>query len=109
MQIKTHRLITAKKFIFTLVLRRGGRHYYALDISDPESPKFQWQINGGQGGDFDKMGESWSPMSLAKVRWGDSGKTKVVLLFGGGYDPQEDTRTIRAPHSMGNSSLYDRP
>jgi type IV pilus assembly protein PilY1 len=84
-------------------LRRGGRHYYALDISDPESPKFQWQINGGNGGDFDKMGESWSPMSLAKVRWGDSGKTKVVLLFGGGYDPQEDSRTIRAPHSMGNS------
>ncbi len=84
-------------------LRRGGRHYYALDISDPESPKFQWQINGGQGGDFDKMGESWSPMSLAKVRWGSSGKTKVVLLFGGGYDAQEDNRAIRAPHDMGNS------
>lgn len=84
-------------------LRRGGRHYYALDISNPENPKFQWQINGGDGGDFDKMGESWSPMTLAKVRWGDSGKTKVVLLFGGGYDPQEDSRAIRAPHSMGNS------
>lgn len=84
-------------------LRRGGRHYYALDITNPEQPKFQWQINGGQGGDFDKMGESWSPMSLAKVRWGDAGKTKVVLLFGGGYDNQEDTRAVRAPHSMGNS------
>jgi len=84
-------------------LRRGGRHYYALDISDPEKPKFQWQISGGQGGDFDKLGESWSPMSLAKVRWGDSGKTKVVLLFGGGYDPKEDDRAIRAPHDMGNS------
>jgi type IV pilus assembly protein PilY1 len=84
-------------------LRRGGRHYYALDISDPEKPKFQWQITGGQDGDFDKMGESWSPMTLAKVRWGDSGKTKVVLLFGGGYDPAEDNRTTRAPHSMGNS------
>lgn len=84
-------------------LRRGGRHYYALDVSDPEKPKFQWQISGGQGGDFDKMGESWSPMSLAKVRWGDSGKTKVVLLFGGGYDPDEDSRVSRAAHSMGNS------
>jgi type IV pilus assembly protein PilY1 len=84
-------------------LRRGGRHYYALDISNPEIPKFLWQINGGQGGDFDKMGESWSPMSLAKVRWGDSGKTKVVLLFGGGYDAQEDNRATRTPHDMGNS------
>jgi type IV pilus assembly protein PilY1 len=84
-------------------LRRGGRHYYALDISDPENPKFQWQITGGQGGDFDNMGQSWSNMSLAKIRWGNAGKTKVVLLFGGGYDAQEDSRSIRAPHDMGNS------
>lgn len=82
-------------------LRRGGRHYYALDISNPEAPKFQWKISGGQGGDFDKMGESWSQMSLAKVRW--EGSSKVVLLFGGGYDADEDNRTSRAPHSMGNS------
>ena len=90
-------------------LRRGGRHYYALDITNPEKPEFLWQINGGQGGDFDKMGESWSPMSLAKVRWGDSGKTKVVLLFGGGYDSAEDDRTARAPHSMGNSVYMIEP
>jgi type IV pilus assembly protein PilY1 len=82
-------------------LRRGGRHYYALDISNPEEPKYQWKISGGLGGDFDKMGESWSPMALAKVRW--NGKTKVVLLFGGGYDPDEDNRSSRAPNSMGNS------
>lgn len=82
-------------------LRRGGRHYYALDISDPENPKFQWKISGGLNDDFDKMGQSWSPMGLAKVPW--EGKTKVVLLFGGGYDPDEDDRTSRAPNSMGNS------
>jgi type IV pilus assembly protein PilY1 len=82
-------------------LRRGGRHYYALDISDPENPKFQWKISGGLGDDFDKMGQSWSAMTLAKVNW--EGKTKVVLLFGGGYDNDEDDRTSRAEHSMGNS------
>lgn len=82
-------------------LRRGGRHYYALDISDPKAPKFQWQISGGLGGDFDKMGQSWSPMTLAKVNW--EGKTKVVLLFGGGYDPIEDDQLTRTEHSMGNA------
>mgnify|MGYP006177848069 CR=1 FL=1 len=82
-------------------LRRGGRHYYALDISDPDSPRFQWKISGGEGGEFDNMGQSWSPMTLAKVRW--EGKTKVVLLFGGGYDTDEDNRTSRASNSMGNS------
>lgn len=81
-------------------LRRGGRHYYALDISDPEKPKYMWQIDGGVG-DFNKLGQTWAPMSLAKVPW--KGGSKVVLLFGGGYDPAEDERTSRAPHSMGNA------
>lgn len=84
-------------------LRRGGRHYYALDITDRDSPKFQWQISGGNGGAFDKMGQSWSPMTLAKVKWGDAGKTKVVLLFGGGYDAAEDNRDSRATSSVGNA------
>jgi type IV pilus assembly protein PilY1 len=82
-------------------LRRGGRHYYALDISDPEAPRFQWKISGGLGDDFDKMGQSWSPMTLAKVNW--EGKTKVVLLFGGGYDPTEDDQLTRTEHTMGNA------
>lgn len=81
-------------------LRRGGRHYYALDISDPEKPKYMWQIDGGIG-DFNKLGQSWAPMALAKVPW--KGSSKVVLLFGGGYDPAEDDRLSRAPHSMGNA------
>ena len=40
---------------------------------------------------------------MAKVKWGKEGKTKVVLLFGGGYDPDEDNRDARADHSMGNA------
>ena len=90
-----------EKVLLFFGLRRGGRHYYALDISDPDAPKFQWEISGGLSDDFDKMGESWAPMTLAKVNW--QGKTKVVLLFGGGYDPDEDNRSSRAPNSMGNS------
>jgi type IV pilus assembly protein PilY1 len=89
-----------KVFLF-FGLRRGGRHYYALDISDPDAPKFQWKISGGLSDEFNNIGQTWSPMSLAKVRW--NGKTKVVLLFGGGYDPDEDNRSSRAPNSMGNS------
>lgn len=81
-------------------LRRGGRQYYALDISNPKKPKYMWQVNGGTG-DFDKLGQTWAPMTLAKVPW--KGSTKVVLLFGGGYDASEDNRTARAPHDMGNA------
>lgn len=94
---------TGEKVYLFFGLRRGGRHYYALDITDKSAPKFQWQISGGQGGDFDKMGQSWSQMKLAKVRWGDSGKTKVVLLVGGGYDTAEDNRDSREVSNVGNA------
>lgn len=94
---------TGEKVYLFFGLRRGGRHYYALDITDKSAPKFQWQISGGQDGDFDKMGQSWSQMKLAKVRWGDSGKTKVVLLVGGGYDTAEDNRDSREVSNVGNA------
>lgn len=83
-------------------LRRGGDSYYALDITDKEKPKFQWQISGGEG-DFKKLGQTWSPMTLAKVKWGNAGKTKVVLLFGGGYDSKEDDRDNREVSDVGNA------
>lgn len=81
-------------------LRRGGRHYYALDITDPDNPQYAWQINGGEG-DYQQLGQSWSNLVLAKVPW--QGKAKVVLLVGGGYDPIEDNQTQRIDHLMGNA------
>ena len=28
-------------------LRRGGKAFYALDVSDPDTPKFKWKIEKG--------------------------------------------------------------
>lgn len=68
-------------------MRRGGRNYYALDVSDRANPKFLWQIEGGKG-KFDKLGQTWSKMIPAKVKW--KGKDTHVLFFGGGYDFQTE-------------------
>jgi type IV pilus assembly protein PilY1 len=81
-------------------LRRGGAHYYALDITNPDEPKFAWQIDGGTS-DFPHLGQSWSNMTLAKVPW--NGSEKVVLLFGAGYDIEEDDRSSRATNSLGKA------
>lgn len=89
-----------EKIFLYFGLRRGGRHYYALDITNPDKPKFAWQINGGEG-DYEQLGQTWSNLVLAKVLW--NGKTKVVLLVGGGYDPVEDDQVRRTKHSMGNA------
>lgn len=91
---------SGEKLLLFVGMRRGGRNYYAIDISDRYKPKFAWQITGGID-DFENLGQSWSEMTLAKVPW--KGSHKVVLLFGGGYDPIEDDRTSQGSHGMGNS------
>lgn len=89
-----------EKILLFFGLRRGGRHYYALDITNPDKPKYAWQINGGEG-DFTQLGQTWSNLVLAKIKF--NGRDKVVLLAGGGYDPVEDDQLERSSHSMGNS------
>ena len=81
-------------------MRRGGRNYYALDVSDRSNPKYLWQINGGSG-QFAELGQSWSQMKLITIKWG--GAAKDVLVFGGGYDPAEDNNDVRADATMGNA------
>ncbi|MFT4907393.1 MAG: type IV pilus assembly protein PilY1 [Oleispira sp.] len=81
-------------------MRRGGRSYYALDVSDRSDPKFLWQINNTTSG-FSKLGQTWSKMTPAVVRW--LGVKTKVLFFGGGYDPAEDAKSTRSTSSMGNA------
>lgn len=78
-------------------MRRGGNNYYALDISSKNSPRLLWQIKGGEGS-FSAMGQSWSRMALTTLK---SGSDKKVLIFGGGYDATEDSKTARSP-GIGN-------
>lgn len=63
--------------------------YYALDITDPENPKFLWQLNSEKLG-FQEMGQTWSLPRLTKVRVGT--KDKIVAVLGAGYDTNEDLR-----------------
>jgi type IV pilus assembly protein PilY1 len=68
-------------------MRRGGRNYYALDVSKRKTPTFLWEIKGGEG-KFAKLGQTWSKMIPAVVKW--QGKKQRVLFFGGGYDAKTE-------------------
>ncbi len=70
-------------------MRRGGRNYYALDITDPTKPKWMWTIEGGTG-DFTELGQTWSSPQLTQVMNG--GQKTMALIFGGGYDTDQDTQ-----------------
>jgi len=76
--------VTGKAYLF-LSARRGGRLLYALDVSDPTNPKFMWKRTNADTG-FGELGQTWSQPKVAMIK----GRTNPVLIFGAGYDPNED-------------------
>lgn len=88
----------AEKWYLFLSARRGGRLLYALDITDPAAPKFLWKITGGSG-DFAELGQTWSQPQAARIK----GHAKPVLIFGGGYDVNQDLDPPTADDTMGRA------
>jgi len=70
-------------------MRRGGSHYYALDVTDRDSPRLRWKIGPG---DLPGVGETWSAPAIARVRVGGATQNgeHLVLIFGGGYDGAQE-------------------
>ncbi len=87
-------------------MRRGGRNYYALDVGTITSPALKWVIKGGTTPGFEKLGQTWSTPKLADININGT-KTKV-LIFTGGYDPQQDNDSPNTPLANDNygNSLY---
>ncbi|WP_455210277.1 PilC/PilY family type IV pilus protein [Kaarinaea lacus] len=83
-------------------MRRGGRNYYALDVTDPDAPSLKWIIKGGSG-DFLELGQTWS--SAVKTAVNINGTVKQVLIFSGGYDTDQDDKITRSADSQGRA-LY---
>ena len=84
------------RMIIIFGMRRGGRSYYAIDVSDPtDKPELLWRIDNTTPG-FEELAQSWStpvPLILPGHRYIeeiDSTKSivhyKYALAFGAGYD-----------------------
>jgi len=69
--------------------RRGGRSYFALDITDTTNPQYLWSFTDS------KMGETWSEPAIGKVKMAD-GTEKSVAIVGGGYDTTNNNATGKA-------------
>ena len=83
------------KAILIFGLRRGGNYYYALDVTNPTSPKYLWRIyrdrenvGGGSTHYYQDLGQTWSTPVIGKVAYGTG--EKWVAIFGGGYDDGQD-------------------
>lgn len=88
-------------------LRRGGRMLYAMDVTDPTSPKFLWKkgctvtATGAAATGYEaagtttcdagyaELGQTWSEPKLGYLR--AFGSSRLVIIVGAGYDaPAED-------------------
>jgi len=81
-------------------MRRGGKAYYAFDVTNPESPRLMWRIE--KGGDFGELGYTFSNPRVGMVKT-PTGQRPVVM-FAGGYDFNKDTRgSVGTDDSEGNA------
>ncbi|MDG2046504.1 MAG: PilC/PilY family type IV pilus protein [Halioglobus sp.] len=89
-----------------LGMRRGGRAYYALDLSNPDSPSFMWRIDNSTSG-FGELGQTWSEPVLTKIPGyvDGNGLRKPVLVFGAGYDTDKDAPGLGTADQQGRG-LY---
>ena len=84
-------------------MRRGGKSYYALDVTDRSNPKLLWSItkDSNSSNVLSELGESWSKMTKATIEIGTD--VKDVLIFGGGYDNDQDDYAGHTPDSEGRA------
>jgi len=89
-------------------MRRGGRNYYTLDVTDRDNPTFAWEIIGGEDGSYVNLAQTWSKPMLTKLTV--SGTEQDVLVFAGGYDASnQDEASDRSSDSIGRSIYIVNP
>ncbi len=89
-----------ERVILYFGMRRGGKKYYAMDVTNPESPQLLWTID--KSGDFAELGLTFSTPRIGKVKTGSG--ARPALIFGGGYDVNKDDRlAIGTDDSEGNA------
>jgi type IV pilus assembly protein PilY1 len=100
-------------------MRRGGSHYYALDVTVRTAPKLMWRIGDADdatrglgtittssNGYLPGVGQTWSVPNITRMNidrtWSSSNPNKLVAVMGGGYDPIHDSKAAYADDSVGN-------
>jgi type IV pilus assembly protein PilY1 len=95
--------VGAKAQIFA-GMRRGGRFYYALDVTNPDAPLFKWKIDPATDG-FSELGQSWSEAKVRKLNVSyppaSTAAVRKVLIFGAGYDAPANDPTTQVTATMG--------
>ena len=80
-------------------LRRGGKSYYALKVTDPANPELVWKKSLGSG-------DSWSQPVIASLKWGTNASPKSVIVIGGGYSEDPVTGIEKPTPLLEGNAVY---
>jgi type IV pilus assembly protein PilY1 len=100
---------TIQQVILLFGLRRGGNRYYALDVTNPLSPQFLWEIDpNATSSPYAKMGQSWSTPNMGQVacQAGDLhcvGGKRWVAFIAGGFDTDHDNDIAPSSDDLGTA------
>jgi type IV pilus assembly protein PilY1 len=101
--------------ILVIGSRRGGESYTAIDITDYNAPRYLYTVGPSiLGAGNESLGQSWSRPEKATIATSSSVTTdgcgvniavttEDVLLFGGGYDTNQDQPTPNASDTEGRT------
>jgi type IV pilus assembly protein PilY1 len=80
------------KTVLVCGLRKGGKTYFALDITDTLNPKYLWEFpKSTDAATLAIVGQSWSEPAIGRVKVEVGGELyeRWVAFIGGGFDPSE--------------------
>ena len=82
--------------------RRGGNNYYALDVTEPTTPRYAWEISpDAAGSPYVELGQTWPSPMIDRIAYGAG--EKWVAFIGGGYDGNQDNDPVTLPDSKGRA------
>lgn len=101
------------KVILIFGNRRGTSSYFALDVTNPDSPAVLWRIgatitsttpNIGSVWNDAELGQSWSEPEIIRVVIGS--EAKYIFFIGGGYDTVSEDVVPRSTDATMGRALY---
>ncbi|MCL2915933.1 rRNA (guanine-N1)-methyltransferase [Shewanella corallii] len=103
--VKTSKTGVERAWVF-FGMRRGGKSYYALDVTTPDNPKLMWTISADSPG-MEELAQTWAePVVTYIPGWPrgnkDPDQAKPVVIVGAGYSPAtKDSAAVGIPDSEG--------
>jgi type IV pilus assembly protein PilY1 len=93
-----------ERAILLFGLRRGGRAYFALDVSVPSAPRRLWSLTPRE---LPGLAQTWAAPVGARltVAGARQNADRLVVLLAGGHDPSGDRGRARARDRIG-ATLY---